>query len=281
MIKSTDAREYENLKFHPAAEIFPLLTEDDFDAFAEDVRVKGILEPIKLFEGMVIDGRNRYRAYVITKSPPNFQDVDALVKEVGGPAEYVLSLGDKRRHLDKSQLAMCAVRYKEVKAAEAKERQKEHGGTAPGKKKNTCGNTSTSDREPPARDKAGEKFGISGKTVDMAEKVKKKGAAEVVAAVDAGKVSVSAAAKIVELPKEEQAEAVKKAVSRKKPAKKAGGVKYIESHWEKAFRFIDRVESVFSRASVLLVKTDEYRETRDAIANLRECFKSLQRKAKN
>jgi hypothetical protein len=50
-----------------------------------------------------------------------------------GPAAYVISQNLKRRHLDKSQAAACAVEALPLLEKEAKERQREHGGTAPGK----------------------------------------------------------------------------------------------------------------------------------------------------
>ena len=62
--------------------------------------------------------------------------------------------------MQKSQWAMVAGRMKEQYAREAKERQKTHGETAPGKTKNTGGKSTTSDSGK-ARDKAGEAAGVS------------------------------------------------------------------------------------------------------------------------
>src|SRR5262245_44097003 len=56
------AKSYANLKFHPIADIFPLMEGADFDALVEDIKAKGVLEMITLHEGMILDGRNRYRA---------------------------------------------------------------------------------------------------------------------------------------------------------------------------------------------------------------------------
>lgn len=55
----------------------------------------------------------------------------------------------KRRHLDASQKAGITVKALPLYEAEAKERQRKHGETAPGKK-NTGGNHATSDRALPA-----------------------------------------------------------------------------------------------------------------------------------
>jgi hypothetical protein len=51
--------EYE---FHPLAGMFTLIDGEDFDQLAEDIGARGIICPIILFEGKILDGRNRYHA---------------------------------------------------------------------------------------------------------------------------------------------------------------------------------------------------------------------------
>jgi hypothetical protein len=45
--------------WHEAAKLFPLLPEEELNERAEDIRENGLLNPITLFEGQVLDGRNR------------------------------------------------------------------------------------------------------------------------------------------------------------------------------------------------------------------------------
>src|SRR5262245_38989950 len=51
------------LEFHPFANVFPLLNGDDFKKFLADIEAHGLSEPvITLYEGKILDGRNRFRA---------------------------------------------------------------------------------------------------------------------------------------------------------------------------------------------------------------------------
>lgn len=228
-----------DLKFHEAANIFPLIEDDDFDGLVEDIRAKGQLVPIKLYKGEVIDGRNRYRACLLAGKKPETEDATAEVDRVGGPAAYVLSM-DKRRHMEKSQRAMCAARLLDYEKALAKERmlkggekgrslQAEHGRHGDGNK--APGPT----KAVRARDMAGQKFSVTGETVDRAAKVIAKGAPEVVKAVDSGVLAVRTAARIADLPKEEQPAAVAAAIEKprrmKEPSARMPG-QNIAEEWQ-------------------------------------------------
>src|SRR4051812_1459658 len=54
--------ELQTLEFHPLADLFPLLEGAEFEEVVEDVRAHGVREAIWLYEGKILEGRNRYRA---------------------------------------------------------------------------------------------------------------------------------------------------------------------------------------------------------------------------
>ena len=112
------------------ADIFPLMSDDEFEALKSDMKAHGQREPIVLHEGRIVDGRNRYRACQELKLVPNTRDWDG----VGSLVSFIISSNLHRRHLTSSQRAAVALEIEPMLAAEAKVRQEQHGGTAPGKK---------------------------------------------------------------------------------------------------------------------------------------------------
>ena len=184
-------------------------------------RANGLQIPVEVMDGKILDGRRRWKACEMAGVEPDILEVD-----VEDPVAYVLSLNLHRRHLTTSQASMCAQRARKMYDEAAKKRQKEHGSTAPGRKKNTCGEFSTSvedDDSGKSRDQVGEAFGVSGYSVDRAKKVIGDGIPELAEAVDQGKVTVSRAADIAGNPKGEQKQLLELAMTRTRIEKVASG----------------------------------------------------------
>lgn len=166
---------------HPYAELFPLMGGTEFEELVEDVRVNGVADPIILFEGQILDGRNRYRAWQRLGSIPGTCRFEVYTG--GNPLGFVMSKNLHRRHLSVSQRAIVAAQLPGL----------QHGG----------------DRtQPPTsltRDQRADMLNVGGSTVERAEGVVETGAPELVAAVKQGEIAVSAASDIATLPKEQQA----------------------------------------------------------------------------
>jgi ParB-like chromosome segregation protein Spo0J len=168
------------LKFHPLADIFPLVEGAEFDELVADIHEHGLREPIVLFEDKILDDRNRYRACEAAGIEPTF-----TVYMGDDPVSYVVSLNLRRRHLDESQRAMVA-----AKLATLKDGQR----------------ADLVEGLPIGR--ASALLNVGERSVARAREVIDCGAPELVAAVEYGKVSVSAAADVATLPKDEQGEIV-------------------------------------------------------------------------
>jgi ParB-like nuclease domain len=90
-------------KYHPLADLFPLLDKDDLADLVKDIKDNGQIEPITLYQGEILDGRNRYRACQQLGIEPKI-----TIYEGTTPFEYVISKNLHRRHLTTSQRAMIA-----------------------------------------------------------------------------------------------------------------------------------------------------------------------------
>lgn len=113
----------DKLEIHPIALILPEMGHEEYQKFKEDILGNGVLEPIILFQGKVLDGRHRYKA-----SRELEIDIEARVWEGGmDPVEYVVSRNIHRRHLTPGQRAMAAAKCMSWHVEEAKKRQQEAG----------------------------------------------------------------------------------------------------------------------------------------------------------
>jgi DNA methylase len=151
---------------HEIAAIFPLLSEQELHELALDIASNGLHEAIWLYEGKILDGRNRYRACQRIGVKPFTRQYEG-----SSPASFVISLNNKRRHLSSSQKAAAAAEMLPWLEVEAKKRQREHAGTAPGKKGITSG-TNAGSETGEARQQAAKAFEVSPRYVSEAKAIK-------------------------------------------------------------------------------------------------------------
>ena len=183
------------IEFHPIANCWRLMDEDEFKALCDDIEANGLLEDIVRFEGKVLDGRNRYNACIKVGTEPRFTDWNG---ECGTPKAFVISMNLARRHLTTSQRAMVAADLVTL----------DHGGDR--KSENQDANLHL---DPVTQKEAAKLVNVSTRSVADAFKVKRGGSNELVEAVNTGDVSVSQAAKIAAKPAAEQKKEVKQIVA--------------------------------------------------------------------
>ena len=91
---------------HPLSAAFPPMRDSEYGALCESVVKVGILNPIVLFGGMVLDGWHRYRAAHDEMMPVTTIELASDID----PQVYVIAQNKDRRHLTQSQLATSAIK---------------------------------------------------------------------------------------------------------------------------------------------------------------------------
>ncbi len=163
------------MKHHPLSEMFPMLAGDELQALADDIKANGLKEPVVSYEGMILDGRNRWEACKLA----GIKKVPTAKYEGDDPAGYVVSVKLYRRHLTTGQRAMIANRIANMP----------RGGDRKSDQTAKMQFDSVAD--------AAATLNVGERTVHQARTVQEKGTKEEVAAVDRGEVPVGRAEKII------------------------------------------------------------------------------------
>ncbi len=108
------------LSYHPACLLFPKMGRQALRELADDIKARGLLNPIVLYQGKVLDGRSRLAACKMAGVEPRFVQWGGT----GSPTAWVISQNLFRRHLTASQRAVVAYDLLPMMADEAKDRQR-------------------------------------------------------------------------------------------------------------------------------------------------------------
>lgn len=109
------------MEFHEVADIFPMMSSEEYESLKADIKQNGLLQPIWTYEDQIIDGRNRYNACLDLGIIPQYQTWDGT----GSLVAFVVSLNLQRRHLNSSQKAFVALEVERLLAVEARQRKSE------------------------------------------------------------------------------------------------------------------------------------------------------------
>lgn len=176
-----------------------MLPDNELARLAEDIKAKGQILPITLYEGKILDGRNRYRACEMAGITP-------ITKDYTGddPLGLIASLNDHRRHDTENERALVGARMANLK-------------------KGVRSDTSM-DVSVPAitQERAAELSGSSIASIQRAKAIVQGGIPELQDMAESGEISIRAASEVAKLPEEEQRKAVLGGITGvKEAAKKA------------------------------------------------------------
>lgn len=186
---------------HPACALLPMMTQASLREMADDIAAHGQQQPVILYEGQLLDGRNRLMACEMA-------GVEPIVREFSGddPLRWVLSLNFHRRHLTDSQKSIVGARAEELlaqrKAAEAVPEPELEEEEAP---------------EPPApsreirqqaRETAAALVNVSPNAIARGRKLIDNAVPELVGAVARGTVTLTQASRVAKLDAESQRDLV-------------------------------------------------------------------------
>ena len=176
------------------ARIFPDMPPEDFARLVDSIQEDGLMDPITVWRGQVIDGRHRYAACAEAGVERRFE----YLGDDADPLRYILARNDLRRHLDESRRAVVA--------------HKLSASSAPGRPRKENGANLHSSF---TQGEAAALLRVSRRTVAHAARVLSEdspAAPAVRLAVEQGRVTVSDASRVIDEPAEVQLQALERVI---------------------------------------------------------------------
>jgi phage N-6-adenine-methyltransferase len=103
------------VEVHPAAALFPMISDADLDQMAADIRDRGLVHPLVRDQtGRLLDGRNRLEACRRAGVTPRWTAYEGT-----DPVRFVMSVNLERRHLSEDERAFLALELLPIIEAEA------------------------------------------------------------------------------------------------------------------------------------------------------------------
>lgn len=225
------------MEFHPVANIFPMMSVEEFKALKESIQARGQRNPIYTHQGKIVDGRNRYQACVELGIKPRFEEWDG----VGMLCDFVWDMNASRRQLTGGALKIAAGKYAIQNAEEAEQNRlanlRRGDSNAKSFKFPMVSDDTIGNNHETSREKAARKFGVGPATVQRAVKVLNDGLPELAQAVESDQITVNYAAGIAAKPKEEQKEIVARGFT--KPEENNGKIKSLGVGMDRAHEAVN------------------------------------------
>jgi hypothetical protein len=248
-----------DLKQHPLSAAFPSMTAEEFQMLKDSVDNAGVLNPITIFDGMVIDGWHRYRAAKET-------GVDCPCVELADtdPQDFVMAQNKTRRHITLAQLVLATALVYQWRQV---------GNPGFSLSRTECGIAKST----------AVMAGIAGvgqRSMEQGKAIATSAAPEIFEAINRGDIGLPKAAAISKLPKSEQAAALKKPLP--KPIAKPAPVVEAEpegpdyTELDAAHDQVQDLQAMLAVANLNSTESEEQAQAATLIAELRAYIKSLE-----
>ena len=107
------------MNIHLACDLFPLMDTDSLSGLVADIQANGLVNPIVLHAGAVVDGRNRMLACQRAQVEPRFVEWRELYDGPMSVTRWIWAVNAKRRHLTAEQIIAAEVALHALEEQEA------------------------------------------------------------------------------------------------------------------------------------------------------------------
>jgi len=175
------------MEYHEYANLFPMMSAEEFAGLVASMRQSGYDDnaPIIIYDGKILDGRNRYKAAQEAGVTPIL-----LPYQGDDPLQFVIRHNLNRRHLNESQRAVIAGRLANMKA---------------GRNWNNSANWQNNKKQV-TQPEAADMLNISPRTVARVKAVER-GAPDLIPQIESGKMSAHEAQKTMKARERTEARA--------------------------------------------------------------------------
>jgi len=231
------------LEPHPLSNLLPMMSEAELRKLRADILEVGLKEPIMLFEGKILDGRNRYQACRDLDIQPTLEEFHGTEEEA---LDYVLAKNVQRRQLTASQKAIVALRCLEQIKDDVAQRRVERIKETIAAKKEMGELLPSSPKNLKSTDIAGMIVGVSGRYVADALLLQQK-APELLDDVFANRIPLSRAIKgLKPKPKNRKRRGTRKSALHKgikQLLRRAKGMPAVSEHLQQALKELQKLEA--------------------------------------
>ena len=166
--------------------LIPPLAEDEYSKLQESIKQEGCREPLSIWNGVIVDGHNRYK--ICCEYNIEFKTQEIEFEDEGEAKIWIINNQLARRNLEPFQKTNLILKKKEIIAERAKENEKIRKGKQPG-----ASLTNSSNLIDPihTRKELAKEAGVSEDTVARVEFINKNAGEEAIEKLNKGESSIN------------------------------------------------------------------------------------------